>query len=174
MERSTVLRGRNRGLLPSATWAGLLRGGASSHSQAFRWHTAFWMTAWLQLHKRPSARTTQLSCSQVSGPQKLCKTIGICCFKRLNVGSLFIYSCYLRGRSRSPPSHQFPSQVPFSSLLWSGSLVSLWYPLPDWFLTSTMCPHSLEDSFPRREGKAPEAWVWNSSSLPAIQSGIWD
>lgn len=69
----------NRGLLPKARdelrplALGHVRShdgsGSSSPSEAFRWLQPQW-APWLQLCKKPWARTTHLSCSHISWPSK--------------------------------------------------------------------------------------------------------
>lgn len=49
------------------------------------------LTSWQQLHERPWARATQLSCSQIPDPQKTHKIINAyCCFKPFK----FAVICY--------------------------------------------------------------------------------
>ena len=54
---------RNRGLQPTATWVSLEAGPPAKSSLQM---TTPWLRSWQQSHERPWARTTQLSCSQIS------------------------------------------------------------------------------------------------------------
>lgn len=79
---------KNWVLLPKATGVRHFGSGFAIASQAFGWLEPR-PTFYLQLHERPWARNIQLCCSQVPGPQKLCKIIHSDCFRQLCLGVIY-------------------------------------------------------------------------------------